>query len=147
MILYYVQVIDVFYLIVFFFFKQKTAYEMRISDWSSDVCSSDLLTSLSAAVRYRGCYHPAYLGFAYPRIEQSDRCRCARTPGHHSLPSLLHGEGWLRARCIPDHLCSDSVFRTQLLGRSVEPTFELQSLMRISYADFCLKQKTTNIIT
>src|SRR3546814_7188947 len=29
---------------VFFFFKQKTAYEMRISDWSSDVCSSDLST-------------------------------------------------------------------------------------------------------
>src|SRR3546814_11883610 len=29
---------------VFFFFKQKTAYEMRISDWSSDVCSSDLIT-------------------------------------------------------------------------------------------------------
>src|SRR3546814_8520758 len=28
----------------FFFFKQKTAYEMRISDWSSDVCSSDLIT-------------------------------------------------------------------------------------------------------
>src|SRR3546814_20464934 len=30
----------------FFFFKQKTAYEMRISDWSSDVCSSDLATHL-----------------------------------------------------------------------------------------------------
>src|SRR3546814_7026732 len=30
----------------FFFFKQKTAYEMRISDWSSDVCSSDLMGSL-----------------------------------------------------------------------------------------------------
>src|SRR3546814_20281692 len=30
------------FLIFFFFFKQKTAYEMRISDWSSDVCSSDL---------------------------------------------------------------------------------------------------------
>src|SRR3546814_3235136 len=29
-------------MIIFFFFKQKTAYEMRISDWSSDVCSSDL---------------------------------------------------------------------------------------------------------
>src|SRR3546814_2367559 len=29
-------------LVFFFFFKQKTAYEMRISDWSSDVCSSDL---------------------------------------------------------------------------------------------------------
>src|SRR3546814_1072872 len=33
---------DVLYLF-FFFFKQKTAYEMRISDWSSDVCSSDLI--------------------------------------------------------------------------------------------------------
>src|SRR3546814_12231055 len=31
-----------------FFFKQKTAYEMRISDWSSDVCSSDLLEALVA---------------------------------------------------------------------------------------------------
>src|SRR3546814_20994133 len=30
------------YMFLFFFFKQKTAYEMRISDWSSDVCSSDL---------------------------------------------------------------------------------------------------------
>src|SRR3546814_2949064 len=34
---------------VFFFFKQKTAYEMRISDWSSDVCSSDLCYSCSSA--------------------------------------------------------------------------------------------------
>src|SRR3546814_16338566 len=32
--------------VVFFFFKQKTAYEMRISDWSSDVCSSDLLWTI-----------------------------------------------------------------------------------------------------
>src|SRR3546814_4508744 len=34
---------------VFFFFKQKTAYEMRISDWSSDVCSSDLAAVLCGA--------------------------------------------------------------------------------------------------
>src|SRR3546814_1712614 len=34
----------------FFFFKQKTAYEMRISDWSSDVCSSDLLVPAPAGV-------------------------------------------------------------------------------------------------
>src|SRR3546814_13411927 len=39
---------------LFFFFKQKTAYEMRISDWSSDVCSSDLK---SAAVRLRADGH------------------------------------------------------------------------------------------
>src|SRR3546814_6311648 len=32
-------------ILCFFFFKQKTAYEMRISDWSSDVCSSDLLAA------------------------------------------------------------------------------------------------------
>src|SRR3546814_1491796 len=38
--------------VLFFFFKQKTAYEMRISDWSSDVCSSDL--SLSAAIPTQG---------------------------------------------------------------------------------------------
>src|SRR3546814_4708623 len=38
---------DMWSLLVFclFFFKQKTAYEMRISDWSSDVCSSDLLVA------------------------------------------------------------------------------------------------------
>src|SRR3546814_10024535 len=34
--------IDNYFSLCFFFFKQKTAYEMRISDWSSDVCSSDL---------------------------------------------------------------------------------------------------------
>src|SRR3546814_16179898 len=38
---------------VFFFFKQKTAYEMRISDWSSDVCSSDLLAGRIAAPALR----------------------------------------------------------------------------------------------
>src|SRR3546814_1236420 len=36
----------------FFFFKQKTAYEMRISDWSSDVCSSDLQTAAHKAPGY-----------------------------------------------------------------------------------------------
>src|SRR3546814_3795036 len=36
----------------FFFFKQKTAYEMRISDWSSDVCSSDLIGARKNVVQY-----------------------------------------------------------------------------------------------
>src|SRR3546814_5898344 len=46
---------------VFFFFKQKTAYEMRISDWSSDVCSSDL--------REGGlvCFHPNAVDAQYIR--------------------------------------------------------------------------------
>src|SRR3546814_14338005 len=38
-----------------FFFKQKTAYEMRISDWSSDVCSSDLYQDHQMGVRGREC--------------------------------------------------------------------------------------------
>src|SRR3546814_3465353 len=44
-------VVDLFFLFLFFFFKQKTAYELRISDWSSDVCSSDLLGPTGAAFR------------------------------------------------------------------------------------------------
>src|SRR3546814_9062141 len=40
----------VFLYVCFFFFKQKTAYEMRISDWSSDVCSSDLSPSSASTV-------------------------------------------------------------------------------------------------
>src|SRR3546814_275978 len=42
------------YFIVVFFFKQKTAYEMRISDWSSDVCSSDLLLFAGEAIAPMG---------------------------------------------------------------------------------------------
>src|SRR3546814_3648603 len=38
--------------LLFFFFKQKTAYEMRISDWSSDVCSSDLLQGTRDRARH-----------------------------------------------------------------------------------------------
>src|SRR3546814_5811346 len=42
----------------FFFFKQKTAYEMRISDWSSDVCSSDLLRARMVRGVERGAAQP-----------------------------------------------------------------------------------------
>src|SRR3546814_4656930 len=49
----------IYYLLCFFFFKQKTAYEMRISDWSSDVCSSDLL---NASITTRVRFTPAHDG-------------------------------------------------------------------------------------
>src|SRR3546814_4001336 len=45
-------------IVFFFFFKQKTAYEMRISDWSSDVCSSDLLLA------YRELVNPGAMPFS-----------------------------------------------------------------------------------
>src|SRR3546814_4611502 len=47
-------------LVSFFFFKQKTAYEMRISDWSSDVCSSDLTSEGMAKVEI---YTKAFCGY------------------------------------------------------------------------------------
>src|SRR3546814_8077368 len=48
--------------VMFFFFKQKTAYEMRISDWSSDVCSSDLIAwGIAEAMHKQG----AELAFTY----------------------------------------------------------------------------------
>src|SRR3546814_7646959 len=48
--------------IVFFFFKQKTAYELRISDWSSDVCSSDLRSSSLGAPWLCRPGRPSYHG-------------------------------------------------------------------------------------
>src|SRR3546814_17157412 len=43
---------------LFFFFKQKTAYEMRISDWSSDVCSSDLYLVVELVFGTAACTAP-----------------------------------------------------------------------------------------
>src|SRR3546814_6247182 len=57
----------------FFFFKQKTAYEMRISDWSSDVCSSDLFTSRIEWTGNRGEGTRSYRGY--------DRSWSVTTPG------------------------------------------------------------------
>src|SRR3546814_2431330 len=47
--------------VFFFFFKQKTAYEMRISDWSSDVCSSDLIRPLSTQTDVDASVNPIML--------------------------------------------------------------------------------------
>src|SRR3546814_7335766 len=61
----------VVFVIYFFFFKQKTAYEMRISDWSSDVCSSDLKTALPVRSRTK----------IYAVIPASDNPRAPQRPG------------------------------------------------------------------
>src|SRR3546814_10519871 len=96
----------------FFFFKHKTAYEMRISDWSSDVCSSDLQPKHGQAFGDRG--------LAQEIRKSSAQCVEAALPAHG-------GKGG-HAAC----------------RRSEEHTSELQSLMRISYAVFCLKKKKNN---
>src|SRR3546814_6752847 len=57
--------------ICFFFFKQKTAYEMRISDWSSDVCSSDLLeVEALGPVHASGARHVPRVALVLQALEQ-----------------------------------------------------------------------------
>src|SRR3546814_8050606 len=109
--------------VIFFFFKQKTAYEMRISDWSSDVCSSDLMPDVAqmAIGRYRWMSESWSLGSA----AELDGLLANLAPGieRRHLVLRLRLSGLLT------------------LARSEEHTSELQSLMRISYAVFCLKKK------
>src|SRR3546814_5841204 len=59
------------HLLILFFFKQKTAYEMRISDWSSDVCSSDLLAVLAGLTPSVGV--GLLFWFAMRKILRADR--------------------------------------------------------------------------
>src|SRR3546814_8261019 len=108
---------------MFFFFKQKTAYEMRISDWSSDVCSSDL-----SSCRRR------HLEALYPCLSVLIRGQWASHP--------RRANGRVRWRSAPGRAARRPL--RCLRGRSEEHTSELQSLMRISYAVFCLKKKTNN---
>src|SRR3546814_1132030 len=68
--------VDVYF---FFFFKQKTAYEMRISDWSSDVCSSDL---------HRETHRHWLLKRYSPRTERL-ACRYARGPAPRQAKKLI----------------------------------------------------------
>src|SRR3546814_10544524 len=63
---------------LFFFFKQKTAYEMRISDWSSDVCSSDLVARGADAAGAFGGVGPGgghSLSFSAAGSPRRDTCR------------------------------------------------------------------------
>src|SRR3546814_9841337 len=100
---------------------------MRISDWSSDVCSSDLL-DLAQFVPFA-----RWLPNVRPR-NYDTRFYLARFPVDSHAPCVDATENvrlfWASARDVLDRA-----------GRSEEHTSELQSLMRISYAVFCLKKK------
>src|SRR3546814_8124592 len=120
---------------VFFFFKRTTAYDMRISDWSSDECSSDL--NLRGRDRYaigdveRGCRALEKGGAALARFTQRDR------------PIAEQGDEHPRKSGPCPYIEPRSVAIGPVEQRSEEHTSELQSLMRISYAVFCLKKKKT----
>src|SRR3546814_6767569 len=103
---------------------------MRISDWSSDVCSSDLRMETLQAQRKFGAP-------AMPPIARHL---------HPATPVGIQKAG-VFGRVEHQNVFVEIIDRPQigerfgLLGRSEEHTSELQSLMRISYAVFCLKTK------
>src|SRR3546814_4266620 len=109
----------------FVFFKQKTAYEMRISDLSSDVCSSDLRISEERWPDGRALDHDHFFGFLLDWLAEAAPELAVVAAGHR----VVHGGADFSAPVLVD------------AGRSEEHTSELQSLMRISYAVFCLKKK------
>src|SRR3546814_1809909 len=113
---------------------------MRISDWSSDVCSSDLHRLRVHQVGLAHvAVHPcaAALGRACVRVEDEDRQLRTVLVEH-----VVDGRVRVVLRKVGALLEADPV---ELVGgeehRSEEHTSELQSLMRISYAVFCLKKK------
>src|SRR3546814_10707918 len=115
-----------------FFFKQKTAYEMRISYWSSDVCSSDLngLEKLGIAFLLR----PKHLDDRIIGLVSGQRRRVFSGAGVDLVETVV--DQLERAQQTAEPLVDE---------RSEEHTSELQSLMRNSYAVFCLKKKNTKI--
>src|SRR3546814_9802598 len=103
---------------------------MRISDWSSDVCSSDL-------ERLRGKREQALAqDFLFLRV------RHGVDVGDRRVGELLHLGLVALALVLADLLLAFVRFQiVHAVARSEEHTSELQSLMRISYAVFCLKKK------
>src|SRR3546814_1112453 len=131
-----------------FFFKQKTAYEMRISDWSSDVCSSDLHEDLALRwCRRLPDRHRARddIGIeAHPQpdeAEEEDRQRHQEGQPLTAAPEAPE-EHARDDRGQQRHLRGDENARRAepAVPRSEEQTSELQSLLRNSYAVFCLKK-------
>src|SRR3546814_8334160 len=127
----------------FFFFKQKTAYDMRISDWSSDVCSSDLVLRIAQLWQD---FQQARLSIDRLGDILNTRSEAVVSSGQQSLPRLNGHIEFDRVlfRYRPDgpeilrHV-SLNIPAGHIVGRSEEHKSELQSLMRISYAVFCLK--------
>src|SRR3546814_6527254 len=114
-----------------------TAYDRIISDWSSDVCSSDLGRVLTLSYEFA---HPefckptthecfgVYLQITRPlAVSSTDGYRLTFGYGTNTAPTKSYEQG------VADWMT-----------RSEEHTSELQSLMRISYAVFCLKKKNKN---
>src|SRR3546814_1386427 len=141
-------------LLFFVFFKHKTAYDMRISYWISDVCSSDLGAAegdaaLSSGRRDRRPNAAAAAAdgvCANGRMGERGVRAFARAGGGRASAQERHShiKTSLYVLRAPDPLVMDGA-PNSFYTRSEEHTSELQSLMRISYAVFCLKKKKQDI--
>src|SRR3546814_4284489 len=139
--------------LLFFFFKQKTAYEMRISDWSSDVCSSDLPVGrrrqdhrgvAPSEERRRQAVQDAVRPDRGRRASAQVSSRPAGVRFHGGLPAVVdraRHDAQRQPGYPPEGRVAGRVPASADRG-SEEHTSELQSLMRISYAVFCLTKKT-----
>src|SRR3546814_7440294 len=74
----------------FFFFKQKTAYEMRISDWSSDVCSSDLKGDTENAPDFRLQAAGHDIGAAWKKTSEAGRPYVSVSLDDPSFPATVY---------------------------------------------------------
>src|SRR3546814_2971495 len=129
---------EVWHLLLFFFFKQKTAYEMRISDWSSDVL---LFRSPWTGVMRCGVSDGAAVSMPHLLHASSTAAHGLRDARSNLLPLL---KMWSRTSYMDNARSGRaSAILECVTPRSEEHTSELQSLMRISYAVFCLKKKKT----
>src|SRR3546814_1301980 len=125
----------------FFFFKQKTAYEMRISDWSSDVCSSDLPWRASRSARRWLACAPTTPPARPATSALTTCCGSSTRPPPAESQHPMSGRGVVSVEEVTGGKAMVRfVELPQALHRSEEHTSELQSLMRISYAVFCLKK-------
>src|SRR3546814_9175931 len=107
---------------------------MRISDWSSDVCSSDLLLRRAFTSSTR-----SKIGFLISR-PATELLRHHLDPNNHNGAVFLGLNGVV----LKSHGSADAKGVANAVHlRSEEHTSELQSLMRISYAVFCLQKKNT----
>src|SRR3546814_943744 len=138
----------------FFFFRHMTAYEVRISDWSSDVCFSDLSDAELWYVEPTIQFGPPNDLKARLNGVKQVHVTSDRGTGFWKAWLALEPRRPLDARIVRaaktiDRLIeagpvrlADAARESDL--RSEEHTSELQSLMRISYAVFCLKKKKTH---
>src|SRR3546814_3704590 len=113
-----------------FFFKQKTAYEMRISDWSSDVCSSDLDEAVERRIRFLEGYQGKALARCYREfVERVQRAEAKAAPGRDALTAAV-AHAYFKLLAYKDEyevarLYAESDFLKRL-HRSFEGDFKLK---------------------